>query len=93
MGFFREEYWSGLPFPPSGDLADPGIKLESPVSLTLAGGLLAPVPPGKPMCYHGSPYIWNNSLSLLCTKPHTMWLFSSFSDVIEMMVSPQYAPA
>ena len=29
---FRQEYWSGLPFPPSGDLPDPGIELSSPVS-------------------------------------------------------------
>ena len=27
MGFSRQEYWSGLPFPPPGDLPDPGIKL------------------------------------------------------------------
>ena len=32
MGFIRQEYWSGLPFPPLGDLPDPGIKPESPVS-------------------------------------------------------------
>ena len=32
MGFSRQEYWSGLPCPPPGDLSDPGIK---PVSLTL----------------------------------------------------------
>ena len=30
MGFFRQEYWSGLPFPPPGDLPDPGTE---PVSL------------------------------------------------------------
>ena len=30
MGFFRQEYWSGLPFPPSGDLPNPGIKHVSP---------------------------------------------------------------
>ena len=29
MGFSRQEYWSGLPFPPPGDLLDPGIKAES----------------------------------------------------------------
>ena len=29
MGFFRQEYWSGLPCPPPGDLPDPGIELES----------------------------------------------------------------
>ena len=30
MGFSRQEYWSGLPFPPSGDLPDPGIEPGSP---------------------------------------------------------------
>ena len=29
MGFSRQEYWSGLPFPPPGDLPHPGIKLMS----------------------------------------------------------------
>ena len=29
MGFPRQEYWSGLPFPPPGDLPDPGIELMS----------------------------------------------------------------
>ena len=36
MEFSRQEYWSGLPFPTSGDRPDPGIKLLSP---TLAGRL------------------------------------------------------
>ena len=31
MGFPRQEYWSGLPFPPPGDLPDPGIEPASPV--------------------------------------------------------------
>jgi len=30
MGFPRQEYWSGLPFPSSGDLPDPGIEPVSP---------------------------------------------------------------
>ena len=30
MGFSRQEYWSGLPFPSPGDLSDPGIKPGSP---------------------------------------------------------------
>ena len=29
MGFSRQEYWSGFPFPSPGDLPDPGIKPES----------------------------------------------------------------
>ena len=35
MGFSRQEYWSGLPCPPPGDLPNPGIKPESPVSPAL----------------------------------------------------------
>ena len=35
MGFSRQGYWSGLPFPPPGDLSDPGIEPKSPVSPTL----------------------------------------------------------
>ena len=37
MGFSRQEYWSGLPFPSSWDLPDPGIEPVSPVSSALAG--------------------------------------------------------
>ena len=32
MGLFRQEYWSGLPFPPPGDPPNPGIEPASPVS-------------------------------------------------------------
>ena len=32
MGFSRQEYWSGLPCPPPGDLPDPGIEPRSPAS-------------------------------------------------------------
>ena len=38
MEFSREEYWSGLLFPPPGDLPDPGIELVSLKSPALAGG-------------------------------------------------------
>ena len=38
MGFSRQEYWNGLPFPPPGDLPDPGIEPMSPASPALAGG-------------------------------------------------------
>ena len=37
MGFSRQEYWSGLPCPPPGDLANPGIEPEYLTSLALAG--------------------------------------------------------
>ena len=45
MGFPRQEYWSGLPFPSPGDLPDPGIKPKSPA---LAGRFFTTEPPGKP---------------------------------------------
>ena len=38
MGFFRQEYWSGLPFPSPGDIPDPGIEPETLTSSALAGG-------------------------------------------------------
>jgi len=45
MGFSRQEYWSGLPFPSPGDLPNPGIKPRSPALQTDA---LPSEPPGKP---------------------------------------------
>ena len=47
MGFPRKEPWSGLPFPPPGDLPHPGIELMSPESPTLAGRFLTTEPAGK----------------------------------------------
>ena len=38
MGFSRQEYWSGLSFPPPGDHPDPGIEPSSLESPALAGG-------------------------------------------------------
>ena len=46
MGFSRQEYWSGLPFPSPGDLPDTGIKPGSP---TLEADALTSEPPGKPI--------------------------------------------
>ena len=40
MGFSRQEYWSGLPCPPPGDLPDSGIEPESPMPPAWAGGRL-----------------------------------------------------
>ena len=45
LGFPRQDYWSGLPFPSPGHLPDPGI---IPASPALAGGLFTTEPPGKP---------------------------------------------
>ena len=45
LGFSRQEYLSGLPFPSPGDLPNPGIRLASPA---LAGRFFTAEPPGKP---------------------------------------------
>ena len=48
MGFSRQEYWNELPFPPPGNLPNPGIKLVSPVSPALQVDSLPAKPSGKP---------------------------------------------
>ena len=45
MGFSRQEYWSGLPFPSPGDLHNPGIE---PGSSALQADALSSEPPGEP---------------------------------------------
>ena len=45
VGFSRQEYWSGLPFPSPGDLPDPGIEPGSPA---LEADALTSEPPGRP---------------------------------------------
>ena len=45
MECFRQEYWSGVPFPTPGDLPNPGIEPESP---TFQVDALTSEPPGKP---------------------------------------------
>ena len=47
-GFPRQEYWSALLFPTSGDLPNPGIEPTSSVSPALVGGFFTTVPAGKP---------------------------------------------
>ena len=56
MGFSRQEYWSGLPFPSPGDLPDPAIEPKSPA---LQADSLPAESPGKPNC--------NNNLTQMTT--------------------------
>ena len=49
MGFSRQEYWSGLPFPPPEDLPNPGIKPISLASPALQAGTLPTEPAGSPV--------------------------------------------
>ena len=63
MGFSRQDYWSGLPCPPPGDLPDPGIEPTSPTSPALQVDSLTAEPPGKP------PSCQNTNLK----KSHETW--------------------
>ena len=62
MAFSRQESWSELPFPPAGDLPDPGIKLVSLRSPALAGKLFATSATWEPIIktqkQHLSSTIW-----------------------------------
>ena len=49
MGFSRQEYWSGLPCPPPGNLPHPGTEPTSPVSSALQVDSLPTLPPWKPL--------------------------------------------
>ena len=50
--FPKQEYWSGLPFPPPGDLPDLGIELTSLTAPALADRYFTTEPPGKPPTFH-----------------------------------------
>jgi len=52
MGYSRHEYWSGLLFPPPGDLPNPGTEPASPLeSPALASEFFTTEPPGKPQSH------------------------------------------
>ena len=53
MGFSKQAYWSGLPFPSPGDLPNPGVKPGSPA---LQADALPSEPPGKQISYLSSTF-------------------------------------
>ena len=58
MGFSRQEYWSGLPFPSPGDLPDPGIEPGSPA---LEADASTSEPPGAKM----TSVIWSSLVKII----------------------------
>ena len=63
MGFSRQEYLSGLPFPSPGDLPDPGIEPTSPA---LQANSLASEPPVKPQSGTEQSFSFSEPLAVLC---------------------------
>ena len=77
MEFPWQEYWSGLPFPPPGELPHPGIEPMSFAPLALAGGFFTTVPPG--------------SLQAVAQRRLTDWHRGQNSDV--SLVAPELSVA
>ena len=63
IGFSRQEFWSGLPFPFPGDLPDPGIEPRCPA---LQADALTSEPPGKPHIYIQKCCLVTKMFSTLC---------------------------
>ena len=76
LGFARSEYWSGLPYPSSGDLPNPGIESTSPVYPILAGGFFTSEPMGKAINF--SQYQSISQYGNQCVS-HTTLLFTMFN--------------
>ena len=81
MGFSRQEYWSGLPFPSPGDLPKPGIEPESP---TLQADTLSSEPPGKPSFKLNCHYV----ISTHCIISIFLYLLTNFMFVGHYMAHP-----
>ena len=94
MGFSRQEYWSGLPFPPPGDLPDSGIELVSPVSPALAGRFSTTEPPhpsSKPATQHLHPQcLLVLSVCLSLTYTHVYELINILSIIILLIMYNYY---
>ena len=83
MGFPRQEYQSGLPFPSSGGPPDPWIKPALP---TLAGGFFTTKPPGNPLrtlFYWGLDFCFFLNSVFCMSALKSMWNMCVFSSVIQ----------
>ena len=62
VGFSQQEYWSGFPCLPLGNLPDIGIEPVSPVSFNLQADSLPAEPLGKPLTFNKEMFIWTGFL-------------------------------
>ena len=72
MGFSRQEYWSGLPFPSPGDLSDPGIEPRSPA---LQADTLPSEPPGNVTQSTGSQRVRQDLSDPVCIHKRLFFFF------------------
>ena len=69
MGFSRQEYWRGLPCPPTGDLSDSGIEHASLKSLALAGTITA----------WEAHYVYNSESGSCSVMSDSLWPYGLYS--------------
>ena len=70
MEFLRQEYWSGLTFPPPGDLPNPETEPSSPASSALSGRFFTTEPRGKPILWYWGAFNWWSLFRLCSLKDH-----------------------
>ena len=87
-GIFRQEYWSGLPFPSPGDLPDPGIEPASLMSPASAGRFLTTGPLGESECQ-----ILTASLKKIRRSQSTLVFFHANTHQISRQNGGPRAPA
>ena len=95
MGFPRQGYWSGIPFPSPGDLPDPGIKLASLMSPALAGGFFitsAMEPRDQPLLnscpgFPSAVFLTSNSVDEFCLFSYFMLVKSYRVSVLLILAS------
>ena len=95
MGFYRQEYLSGLPFHSPGDLRDPGVEPESPASFVLAAKDFIAEPPGWPYLISDTLFNLSGSNLLVCKtgvilvwrSKNTKFIFSFHKEI--KLVNPK----
>ena len=87
MGFSRQEYWTGSPFPSSGDLPDPRIEPRSPVAPELTGAFFVFF--FKALSHQRSP-VMSYSISVSPSFPLFLFLYLSPSLKIQPPPPPPF---
>ena len=78
MGFSRQEYWSGLPCPPPGDLPDPGTEPKSLMSPALTGGFFTTRATWEPQAAL-SCLFFNNTCHFLIYRIYLVYIYQLLS--------------